>query len=121
LKPKDLMLDRCIDSTRMKMQDTHAERIQSTIDKNRILELQPYSMDAVTNFRSRSVNKEIQRSMRYKTTNDFCIFLEQIDHEDRIRNKWTLKDIEEKIVRNSNIKPPLNPLDQLKNKFNNSF
>lgn len=58
--------------------------------------------------------------MRYKTTNDFCHFLEKIDHEDRIKNKWTEKDIEYKITKSSNKNRPLQPMNTMINSsFNN--
>lgn len=58
--------------------------------------------------------------MRYKTTNDFCHFLEQIDHQDRIQNKWTQKDIEYKITKSNNQKRPLQPMNTMINSsFNN--
>jgi len=65
--------------------------------KNKILELIPYSLDVKSSFRSRSVNKEIQRSMLYKTHTDFEHFIETINDNDREKNKWTDKDIQERL------------------------
>jgi len=85
----------------MKMKSSHAERISKNIEQNKILELIPYSMDAKSSFRSRSVNKEIQRCMLYKTHTDFEHFIETIDDNDREKNKWTDKDIQ---FRSKNVK-----------------
>jgi len=46
-------------------------RIKESIETNKILTVEPFWMDKKVEFRARSVDKEIQPSMKYKTSNAF--------------------------------------------------
>jgi len=64
---KSSLLDRSLNYSRFQIKPDKISRIKENIEINKILDLEPLWMDKMTHFRSRSVEKEIQKEMNYRT------------------------------------------------------
>lgn len=90
---KTSLLDRSFNHSQFKIKPDKTMRIQESIEQNQILDVEPFWMDSKVEFRSRSVQKEIQPNMKYKTSNAFNSILESVDYTQRARLGLTDKDV----------------------------